>query len=335
MKRDALNVYRSPLTGNGFQLAEELADGDSITVGELTSGDEVFRIEDGMPFFAKTEELGGTAAFARGYYREIAETYDANVRITFDLYNEDELQVRNSMVSLLQLNRDSKVLEISAGTGKDSSLIASNLGAAGEIWLLDISPHMLQFAREKLSSFAGRSELAVGDACFLPYRDAYFDALYCFAGVGHFTNQRRAFAEMARVVKPGGRVVFAEKNVPPWLRDTEYGKILINNNPMFAQADPLALLPVSVRKAGIRWILGEVHYVVDFTVGEGAPKGNFDLELPGHRGGTFNTRYFGRLEGVTPEAKALCERAATARGLSLHKWLDEAVRQAASRDLSK
>jgi ubiquinone/menaquinone biosynthesis C-methylase UbiE len=335
MKRDAVNVYRSPLTGNSLRLDEQLADGDSVSIGQLSSGSEVFRIEDGMPFFAKTEELGGTAAFARGYYREIAETYDANVRITFDLYNEEELEVRNSMVSLLRLTRDSKVLEISAGTGKDSSLIASNLGADAELWLLDISPHMLQFAREKLSAFAIRSELAVGDACYLPYCDAYFDALYCFAGVGHFTDQRRAFAEMARVVKPGGRVVFAEKNVPPWLRGTEYGKILINNNPMFADENPLALLPASVRKAGIRWILGEVHYVVDFTVGEGAPKGNFDLELPGHRGGTFNTRYFGRLEGVTPDAKALCEKAASARGLSLHKWLDDVVRDAAAKDLGK
>jgi len=95
----------------------------------------------------------------------------------------------------------------------------------------------------------------------------------------------------------------------------------------------LEILPTTVRNAGIRWILGNVHYVVDYTVGEGEPKGNFDLELPGARGGTFNTRYFGKLEGVTPEAKELCVRAAASCGMSVHDWLDSIVKERAKLDL--
>ena len=45
----------------------------------------------------------------------------------------------------------------------------------------------------------------------------------------------------------------------------------------------------------------------------------------------MRTRYFGRLEGVTPEAKEMAIEAARRSGLSLHQWLDTVVRQAAKR----
>ncbi|MFN9518130.1 MAG: class I SAM-dependent methyltransferase, partial [Bacteroidota bacterium] len=156
-------------------------------------------------------------------------------------------------------------------------------------------------------------------------------ALYCFAGVGHFPSIEKGLKEMARVLKPGGKVVFAEKNVPLWLRETTYGKILINNNPMFAYDAPLKNIPVEARQVGIRWIIGNVHYVVDYIVGVGEPIGNFDLELPGERGGTFNTRYYGKLDGVTNEAKEIAIKQAKENNTSLHKWLDTLIKDSASR----
>ena len=335
MNESALTVYRCPRTGAPLQLSATQTSGSNVISGSLSSSEHRYAIENGMPVFAATEQLAGTARFAREYYASIADTYDDNVHVTFELFNEHELDVRQSMIKLLNLNVSSKVLEISAGTGKDSELIASHLDRTGELWLLDISPDMLTQAKARLEKSTARVEAAVGDACQLPYVDSHFDALYCFAGIGHFVDQRAALKEMARVVRPGGRVVFCEKNVPPWLRETEYGRILINNNPMFADPNPLPLIPVEARNVGIRWILGNVHYVVDYTVGEGAPVGNFDLQLPGYRGGSFNTRYFGKLEGVSPEAKALYERAAKKKGMSLHGWLDATIREHAQKDLGE
>lgn len=334
MKESALAVYRCPHSGEPLRLIEPVERSlGEVSAGQLQAGDRHYPVERGMPVFAASEQLAGTARFARDYYASIADSYDENVHVTFDLFNENERDVRTSMIDLLELKPGHRVLEISAGTGKDSELIAARLGSDGELWLLDISPDMLIQAKERLAGARVGVEAAIGDACRLPYGEAYFDALYCFAGVGHFTYQRAALAEMARVVRPGGRVVFCEKNVPPWLRHTQYAKILINNNPMFADPDPLPLIPVSARNVGIRWILGNVHYVVDYTVGSGEPTGNFDIELPGYRGGSFNTRYFGKLEGVSAETKALYEKAARKKGVSLQRWLDAAVRESALKDL--
>ncbi|MBS4096586.1 MAG: methyltransferase domain-containing protein [Sulfuricella sp.] len=333
MKQSALAVYRCPVSGGALRLEDAEKLGEEVNSGTLLTADRRYPIEKGMPVFAATEQLAGTARFARNYYASIADSYDENVHVTFDLFNESELEVRLSMINLLNLNPHSKVLEISAGTGKDSELIAKRLDESGELWLLDISPDMLVQAKAKIRKYPARTEAAIGDACHLPYGDDYFDALYCFSGIGHFNDQKAALKEMARVVRPGGRVVFLEKNVPPWLRDTEYGKILINNNPMFADPDPLALIPVEARNVGIRWILGNAHYVVDYTVGTGAPVGNFDLELPSYRGGSFNTRYFGKVEGITKESKALYEKAAKKCGMSLHEWLDSTIKEKALKDL--
>ncbi len=335
MKQKALETYRCPITGDSLYLEDAENENQSITSGKLLTANNRYLIENGMPNFAPTDQLVGTAQFARNYYASIAEDYDENVHVTFDLYNESELNVRLAMIGLLELKKHSKVLEISAGTGKDSELIAQKLDKTGELWLLDISPDMLNQAKEKLSKFPGMLEVAIGDACKLPYVANYFDALYCFAGIGHFTNQKLALKEMARVVRPGGRVIFCEKNVPPWLRKTEYGKILINNNPMFADSNPLEIIPVEARNVGIRWILGNAHYVVDYTVGEGEPVGNFDLELPGRRGGSFNTRYFGKIEGVSKETKKKYEQAAAKSGISMFQWLETTINEKIAKDMNE
>ena len=70
-------------------------------------------------------------------------------------------------------------------------------------------------------------------------------------------------------------------------------------------------------------------------VGVGEPRADLDFPIPGVRGGTHRTRYYGHLEGVTPEAKRLAQQARASLGLSMHDWLDKVVREAAQRDLDQ
>ena len=268
MRVSNLAKYKCPISGEGLALdkSSEIISG-KITDGILLSrgNQRKYFIKNGyIDFITPEQEIKG-AAFARKYYSEIAKTYDENVHITFELYKEKELTVRNRMIDLLELKPNYEVLEVSAGTGKDSEIIASRLGKEGGLWLLDISPDMLVYNIERLKSVEIPTEFIVASACSLPFVDNSFDALYCFAGVGHFPDLPKGLKEMTRVVKPGGKVVFCEKNVPDWLRDTEYGKICINNNPMFADPVPLKHIPVEARDVGVRWINGNVHYVFDFT----------------------------------------------------------------------
>lgn len=338
MKLNNLINYRCPITGDELELVESstIIDGRVIE-GVLLSkniGRKYFIKGGCVDFITPEQEIKG-AAFARQYYSEIAKTYDENVHITFELYNENELDIRNRMIDLLELKPNYKVLEVSAGTGKDSEIIASRLNKDGGLWLLDISPDMLAYNMERLKNVEIPTEFIVASACAIPFAENCFDALYCFAGVGHFPDLPKGLKEMARVVKPGGKVVFCEKNVPEWLRETEYGKICINNNPMFADTVPLKYIPVEARDVCVRWINGNVHYVFDYTVGIGAPKGNFDLEIPGERGGTFNSRYYGKLEGITEETKKKAIEAQKLTGKSMHKWLDEIIRKESEMLLNK
>jgi hypothetical protein len=78
--------------------------------------------------------------------------------------------------------------------------------------------------------------------------------------------------------------------------------------------------------------LGGCFYLIDFKVGDGPPPVDIDLPHKGWRGGTMRTRYYGRLEGVTPEARKMAIEAAKAKGVSVHKWLDSLVREAARSD---
>ncbi|MBS1490474.1 MAG: class I SAM-dependent methyltransferase [Bacteroidetes bacterium] len=336
MKKTSLSKLRCPKTKSKLAIKSIAIEiGDEIVEGviENEKGFE-YIIKDGIVDFITEEDLKGDAGFARNYYKGIAHTYDQNVDITFSLYFEDELKVRNYMIDLLGLKPNYKILEISAGTGKDSEIILKRLKSDGELFCLDISPDMLKFNKQKLDKFSKNSEVVCGTACDLPFDDNTFDALYCFAGVGHFPSIKKGLSEMARVVKKGGKVVFCEKNVPEWLRETTYGKILINNNSMFAYDAPLKYIPVEARNVGIRWIIGNVHYVVDYEVGDGEPKGNFDIPLPGERGGTFNTRYFGKLEGVSDETKKLAKDAQSKLGISMYEWLDNLIKHEAIKILN-
>jgi ubiquinone/menaquinone biosynthesis C-methylase UbiE len=329
-----LGMYKCLETGGDitYDRDQALLRNEEIVDGYVFGGNNAkYIIKNHIANFLLPRHLVGDAEFANSYYSKIAETYDENLHITFDLYNEKEIDIRTRMIDLLNLKSESKVLEVSAGTGKDSEIIATRLGKKGGLWVLDITPAMLERAVSRLKNVEVPVEYIIGTACDLPFKDNSFDALYCFAGIGHFPDLKKGLQEMARVVKPGSRVVFCEKNVPAWLRNTTYGKILINNNPMFAYDVPLALIPIEARDLGIRWINGNVHYVVDYTVGDGEPKVNFDLELPGERGGTFNTRYFGQLEGVTPETKKLALKAREKLGISMHKWLDNLIKTEAEK----
>jgi len=102
-------------------------------------------------------------------------------------------------------------LDVCCGTGDFAVELRRAVGPSGRVVGLDFSPQMLEMARRKSSAV----EWLQGDALALPFADGEFAAACVGFGVRNLSDHRRGFAEMARVVRPGGRVVCLEMSTPP------------------------------------------------------------------------------------------------------------------------
>ncbi len=123
---------------------------------------------------------------------------------------------RRIAVSLAQPPRDGLGLDVGAGTGKLAVALAEAM-PEGRVVALDFSEPMV---RHGISSLAGhrvsrRLVFQIGDALALPYRSGVFDCVVTAFTVRNVLDVRLAFAELARVTRPGGRVVCLEIVRPP------------------------------------------------------------------------------------------------------------------------
>jgi ubiquinone/menaquinone biosynthesis C-methylase UbiE len=322
--------YRCPYTGGRLRYRE---DGDVLV---CDCGLD-FPVVDGIARLIRPERETYSPEETREkeYYEATAKSYDEVLDWLFRSFREDEDRVRAAMIDLLELEPGDRVLESGAGTRRDTVGIAERLGPDAELFVQDLSPSMLSIGRDRmrargaLDGSHGRVEFLVGNAASLPFPYGSLDPAYHLGGFNLFSDRPASLAEMARVVCPGGKGVVGDEGMAPWHRESEYGAILMNSNKLYRYEPPLADLPETAREAGVRWLIGNAFYVIDFRVGEGLPDVDLDLPIQGRRGGTHRTRYFGALEGVTVEAKQMAEDAAARSGVSIHEWLDGAVRAAA------
>ncbi len=334
MSTDKFAAYVCPATRLPLRVETRLGrSGESAAHVLRSEAGHVYPVTDGIPDLTFPATLDVRDSHARDFYEGRAEDYDKYLHLTFKTHGEDEQVVRNRMIDLLELKPTYRVLEIACGTGRDSELIARRLGPEGRLFVQDIAPAMVQRCRERLAGATVPVDFSVANACHLPFPAGSFDAVYSFGGLGEFSDRKRSFAEMVRVCRLGAKIVVGDEGMPPWLRTTEFARILATTNKQFLADIPLADIPVEARDLTLRWVIGGVFYLIDFRVGSGEPAGDFDFEIPGPRGGTLRTRYEGQLEGVTPEAKQLAHVAREKRGVSMHRWLDSVVREAAERDL--
>lgn len=303
MKREELEVYVCPVKQRPLRLEALNNEGEEIISGFLIAQDGLkYEIKNGIPDLTYPCELAGPDAQARSFYDERAEAYDKNLYLTFKTHREDEEKVRCSFVDALQLTPSDRVLEVSCGTGRDSEIIAGRLGKGGQLWMQDISLPMLERCRRRVAEVNVLTSFSVSNACHLPYPNKYFDAVYSFGGLGEFSDIAKSLTEMVRVSKVGAKVVVGDESIPPWLRNTEFAGILSTTNPQFLADLPLPYIPVEAREVCLRWVIGGVFYLIDFKVGEGEPKPDFDFEIPGPRGGTYRTRYQARLRAERGES---------------------------------
>ncbi|NOR61050.1 MAG: methyltransferase domain-containing protein [Rhodobacteraceae bacterium] len=101
---------------------------------------------------------------------------------------------------------DGDVLELACGTGVVTRALAP-LQASGRYVATDFNPPMLEIAKAK--AHGEHLEFQVTDAMALPFEASRFSTVICQFGVMFFADKPKAYAEVARVLKPGGKYVFS------------------------------------------------------------------------------------------------------------------------------
>jgi demethylmenaquinone methyltransferase / 2-methoxy-6-polyprenyl-1,4-benzoquinol methylase len=182
----------------------------------------------------------------RAMFDRIAGVYDLmNSVMTAGLHH----RWRERAAELARLDPGDRALDVATGTGDLAIALKRRVGATGEVVGSDFSERMLERARVK----APNVRFETGDALALPYPDDSFDAATVGFGARNFADLGRGLREMARVVRPGGRVVVLEITTPErpplsWFFRFWFDRLV----PLLGQAagdpDAYSYLPRSVRR---------------------------------------------------------------------------------------
>jgi demethylmenaquinone methyltransferase / 2-methoxy-6-polyprenyl-1,4-benzoquinol methylase len=140
-------------------------------------------------------------------FDRIARVYDLmNSVMTAGMHH----RWRERAADLAGVGPGDRALDVAAGTGDLAIELARRVGPTGSVVGSDFSEPMLERARRKSTTVTWEQ----ANALDLPYPDDGFDAATVGFGARNFSDLDRGLAEMARVVRPGGRVVVLEMTTP-------------------------------------------------------------------------------------------------------------------------
>jgi len=146
----------------------------------------------------------------RAMFDRIAAWYDAfNATMTLGLHH----QWRERAADIANVQPGDRVLDVATGTGDLALALARRVGPTGEVRGCDISDGMLLRARSK-NTMPDSLHFEQADALQLPYTSDSFAAATVGFGARNFADLGAGLREMARVVRPGGRVVMLEIAIP-------------------------------------------------------------------------------------------------------------------------
>ena len=143
----------------------------------------------------------------RAMFASIARRYDrANTVLSGGVHH----LWRRKAVRAAAVQRGDRVLDCATGTGDLAIAFRKAVGDTGRVVGTDFVPEMLEFARPKASDVT----FEVADVTRLPYADASFDVASISFGIRNVGEPGKGIAEMARVVRSGGRVIVLEFGQP-------------------------------------------------------------------------------------------------------------------------
>ncbi len=167
-------------------------------------------------FGYQTVDEDEKAGRVRGVFDSVASKYDLmNDVLSMGLHRAWKAYT----VAVAAVRPGMQVLDIAGGTGDLARAFAKAAGSSGRVVLTDINEAMLRVGRDRLLDEGVLLPTVVCDAERLPFPDAGFDLASVAFGLRNMTHKDAALAEMARVLKPGGRLLVLEFSKPaPVLR---------------------------------------------------------------------------------------------------------------------
>lgn len=147
------------------------------------------------------------ASRVRGVFDSVAPKYDLmNDLMSMGLHRAWKAYT----VMVANLREGDQVLDIAGGTGDLSQAFAKKVGASGNVVHTDINEAMLRTGRDRLLDAGLALPTLVCDAEKLPFPTDHFDLVSVAFGLRNMTHKDVALAEMARVLKPGGKLLVLE-----------------------------------------------------------------------------------------------------------------------------
>jgi demethylmenaquinone methyltransferase/2-methoxy-6-polyprenyl-1,4-benzoquinol methylase len=182
-------------------------------------------------------------------FDRIAGVYDLmNSAMTAGLHH----QWRQRAVDRAEVEPGSDALDVCCGTGDMALELRRRIGPDGRVVGCDFSESMLELARRKSGELGLPVEFGWADALELPYGDASFDAVTIGFGARNLADLPRGLAEMARVLRPGGRLVILEITRPQReplasFYSIRFDRVVPMIGSIAGDADAYSYLPNSVR----------------------------------------------------------------------------------------
>jgi len=147
------------------------------------------------------------AETVRRVFDSVAERYDVmNDLMSLGLHR----LWKSFTVAIARPRAGERVLDIATGSGDLAGALARRVLPGGQVWITDINRRMLERGRDRLLDRGLALPAAQCDAERLPFPEGYFDCITVGFGLRNMTRKDVALAEMARVLKPGGRLVVLE-----------------------------------------------------------------------------------------------------------------------------
>lgn len=146
-------------------------------------------------------------------FTSIAKRYDLiNTILTLNIDNI----WRKKTVALCQLKKHDKILDLCCGTGQMCLKLVKAHVRGISVTGLDFNDEMLKVARKKLDPLSDSYSIALiqGDILALPFPDKEFNVVTIAFGIRNIAEKETAFAEIRRVLKPGGRIICLELSKP-------------------------------------------------------------------------------------------------------------------------